>query len=99
MRKYEIMYIIRSNLDEDATKAVIEKFNHLISQGGQVTEVNVMGKRRLAYEINHLRDGVYVLVRFEGDGAVVKELDRVMRISDEIIRFLIVQDETPAVTA
>ncbi|MNC21005.1 30S ribosomal protein S6 [compost metagenome] len=51
-----------------------------------------MGKRRLAYEINKMRDGFYVLVHFSAEPAVVSELDRVLKISDEVIRFLIVND-------
>ncbi|WP_199616918.1 30S ribosomal protein S6 [Paenibacillus alkalitolerans] len=92
MRKYEVMYIVRTDIEDQAIQAVIEKFQGIINNGGEITKHNVMGKRRLAYEINKYRDGVYVLVNFTAAPDVVKELDRVMRISDEIIRFMIVQD-------
>lgn len=92
MRKYEIMYIVRSDLEEAAVQAVVEKFQGIINNGGEVTKLNVMGKRRLAYEINKFRDGIYVLVNFTATPEVVKELDRVLRITDEVIRFMIVQD-------
>jgi small subunit ribosomal protein S6 len=92
MRKYEIMYIVRTDLDEQAVQAIVEKFQAIINNGGEITKHNVMGKRRLAYEINKYRDGIYVLVNFTATVDVVNELDRVMRISDEIIRHLIVQD-------
>lgn len=92
MRKYEVMYIVRSDLEEAAVQAVVEKFQGIINNGGEVTKHQVMGKRRLAYEINKNRDGVYVLVNFTATPEVVKELDRVMRITDEVIRFMIVQD-------
>lgn len=92
MRKYEIMYIVRSDLEEAAVQAVVEKFQGIMNNGGEVTKHNVMGKRRLAYEINKQRDGVYVLVNFTATPEVVKELDRVMRITDEVIRYMIVQD-------
>jgi small subunit ribosomal protein S6 len=92
MRKYEIMYIVRTDLDEQAVQAVVEKFQGIMNNGGEITKHNVMGKRRLAYEINKYRDGIYVLVNFTATVDVVNELDRVMRISDEIIRHLIVQD-------
>lgn len=92
MRKYEIMYIVRTDLEEEAVQAVVEKIQGIINNGGEVTKHNVMGKRRLAYEINKHRDGVYVLVNFTATPEVVKELDRVIRISDEIIRYMIVQD-------
>ncbi|MCI3924771.1 30S ribosomal protein S6 [Paenibacillus sp. TRM 82003] len=92
MRKYEIMYIVRSDLEEAAVQAVVEKFQGIINNGGEVTKHNVMGKRRLAYEINKARDGIYVLVNFTASPEVIKELDRVLRITDEVIRFMIVQD-------
>lgn len=92
MRKYEIMYIVRSDLEEPAVQAVVEKIQGVINNGGEVTKQNVMGKRRLAYEINKQRDGIYVLVNFNAAPEVVKELDRVVRITDEIIRYMIVQD-------
>jgi small subunit ribosomal protein S6 len=92
MRKYEVMYILRTDLEDQAVQAVIEKFQGVINNGGEITKHQVMGKRRLAYEINKYRDGIYVLVNFTATPAVVKELDRVMRISDEVIRFMIVQD-------
>jgi small subunit ribosomal protein S6 len=92
MRKYEVMYIIRTDLEDAAIQAAVEKFQGIITNGGEITKHNVMGKRRLAYEINKNRDGVYVLTNFSATPDVVKELDRVMRISDEVIRFMIVQD-------
>lgn len=92
MRKYEIMYIVRSDVEEAAVQAIVERFQGIINNGGEVTKTNVMGKRRLAYEINKNRDGIYVLVNFTATPEVVKELDRVMRITDEVIRFMIVQD-------
>ena len=92
MRKYEIMYIVRSDVEEASVQALVERFQGIINNGGEVTKTNVMGKRRLAYEINKNRDGIYVLVNFTATPEVVKELDRVMRITDEVVRFMIVQD-------
>ncbi|MEF3305311.1 30S ribosomal protein S6 [Paenibacillus sp. GYB003] len=92
MRKYEVMYIIRSDLEQEAVQATIEKFQGIIGNGGEITKHDVMGKRRLAYEINKFRDGIYVLVQFNANNDVITELDRVMKISDEIIRYLIVRD-------
>jgi small subunit ribosomal protein S6 len=92
MRKYEVMYIVRTDIDEEATKAVVEKFANIIGNGGEISETNVMGKRRLAYEINKFRDGYYVLVHFSAPAEVITELDRVMKISDEIVRYLIVKE-------
>jgi small subunit ribosomal protein S6 len=92
MRKYEIMYIIRTDIEETVVQSTIEKFQNIINNGGEITKNNVMGKRRLAYEINKFRDGIYVLVQFNATPAVVTELDRVMKISDEIIRYMITKD-------
>lgn len=92
MRKYEIMYIIRPDVEQETVQALTEKFQAIISNGGEVIKQDVMGKRRLAYEINKIRDGIYVLVQFNATAAVVNELDRVMKITDEVIRHLIVKD-------
>jgi ribosomal protein S6 len=92
MRKYEVMYIIRPDVEQENVQALVEKFNGIISNGGEVTKTDVIGKRRLAYEINKLRDGYYVLVHFNATTEVVNELDRIMKISDEVIRSLIVRD-------
>lgn len=93
MRKYEVMYILRSELEQEAVQAAVEKFANIItSNGGEITKSDLMGKRRLAYEINKMRDGIYVLVHFNAEPAVVAELDRIMKISDEVIRSLIVND-------
>ncbi|QGG58489.1 30S ribosomal protein S6 [Paenibacillus sp. B01] len=92
MRKYELMYIIRPETEQEAVQALVEKFNGIIANGGEVSKSDVLGKRRLAYEINKIRDGIYVLVHFTGPSEVVNELDRVIKITDEVIRFLIVKD-------
>ncbi|MBM7567936.1 30S ribosomal protein S6 [Paenibacillus sacheonensis] len=92
MRKYEVMYIIRPEAEQETVQALTEKFQAIIGNGGEVTKHDVMGKRRLAYEINKVRDGIYVLVHFNATPEVVNELDRVMKITDEVIRFLITKD-------
>ncbi|GKS14501.1 30S ribosomal protein S6 [Paenibacillus chitinolyticus] len=93
MRKYEVMYIIRTDIEQEQVQSTVEKFQGIITNGGgEITKHDLMGKRRLAYEIEKFRDGHYVLVHFNAEPAVVAELDRVMKISDEIIRYLIVKD-------
>lgn len=93
MRKYELMYIIRPDVDQEKVDATVEKFKGIITDnGGEITSHDVIGKKRLAYEINKVRDGIYVLVHFTAEPAVVTEVDRVMRITDEIMRHLIVND-------
>ena len=86
---YEVMFIINSTLTEDAIKAAVEKFTGLIAKNGEVTKVEEMGKRRLAYPIMKMSEGYYVLVEFTSNPEFPKELDRVLNISDEVIRSLI----------
>ena len=89
--KYETLFIISPELSEDATKALVEKFTGLITEnGGAVDSVNEWGKRRLAYPINDLTEGYYVLVNFTSTHEVPAELDRVFNITDGILRSIIV---------
>lgn len=94
MKKYfEIMYIVKP-IEEDAFKAVVAKFDKLITaNGGNVEKTDCWGKRRLADEIQNLNEGLYVLVTFQADAAAVKELDRVMRITDEVLRHMIIRKD------
>lgn len=94
MKKYfEIMYIVKP-IEEDAFKAVVAKFDKLITaNGGNVEKTDCWGKKRLAYEIQNLNEGLYVLVTFRADAATVKELDRVMRITDEVLRHMIISKD------
>ena len=87
--KYELMYIINPNLSEEETAAVVEKFKALVEQNGTLEEMEEMGKRKLAYEINYVSEGYYVLVKFTSGPDFPAELDRVLGITDGILRSLI----------
>jgi len=87
--KYELMYIINPNLSEEETAAVVEKFKALVEQNGTLEETEEMGKRKLAYEINYISEGYYVLVKFTSGPDFPAELDRVLGITDGILRSLI----------
>ena len=87
--KYELMYIINPNLSEEETAAVVEKFKALVEQNGTLEEMEEMGKRKLAYEINYISEGYYVLVKFTSGPDFPAELDRILGITDGIIRSLI----------
>ena len=87
--KYEVMYIINPNLSEEETAAVVEKFKALVEQNGTLEEREEMGKRKLAYEINYISEGYYVLVKFTSGPDFPAELDRVLGITDGILRSLI----------
>lgn len=97
MRNYELMYIIRPDVEAEAVQAVAEKFQGIIENGGgQITKHDVLGKKRLAYEINKYREGTYVLVQFAAPPSVVAELERVLKITDEVFRHMITRDVTSA---
>ena len=87
--KYELMYIINPNLSEEETAAVVEKFKALVEQNGTLEEMEERGKRKLAYEINYISEGYYVLVKFTSGPDFPAELDRVLGITDGILRSLI----------
>lgn len=92
MRQYETMYILKSDLEEEQTSGLVSKYQTLVTEhGGEISEVQEMGKRRLAYEINHHNDGYYVLMRYSADTDFTPELERQMRIDDKVIRFLTVR--------
>jgi len=88
--KYETIFIVDPRLDEEATAAVVEKFKALIIGEGTIGEVEEWGKRRLAYPINDQNEGYYVLINFESAPALPAELDRVYKITDGIMRSLII---------
>ena len=91
MNNYEVMYIIKA-MEEEATEAVISKFEALINNnGGQVEKIDRWGKKRLAYEINDMIEGYYCLTNFAGKAETVSELDRVMKITDEVLRHMVIK--------
>ncbi len=93
MRKYEVMFILKPNLEEETRNELIEKFKAIVLTDGEIEKVEEWGNRKLAYEINKLNDGYYVLMNFKSGVDVPKELDRNFKISDNIIRHLIVNLE------
>ena len=91
MKTYEVMFIVKP-MEEEQTEAVIAKFENLITaNGGTINKLDRWGKRRLAYEIRDIPEGYYCLAFFTGEASIVKELDRVMKITDEILRHMIVK--------
>lgn len=94
MRKYEVMYIVKPDLEQDVIKELVEKFQKLITEnGGEIQKLTEMGKKRLAYEIEDYKEGYYVLMNFSSETNVVAELERVFRITENVIRYLILKDE------
>lgn len=95
MRKYEIMYVVRPNIEEDAKKALIERFEEILtSNGAEIIESKDWGKRRLAYEIQDFTEGFYNIVRVKSENdEAISEFDRLAKISDDIIRHIVVREE------
>lgn len=94
MRKYEIMYIIRPDLDEESRKGLIERVHKVLTDNGaEIIKVDEMGKRRLAYEINDYNDGVYMVIYVKAGEQALSEFDRLMKINDDVIRFMAIRDE------
>ena len=93
MNKYESIIIINPNCTEEAVKALESKFTGLINANGKVESVENMGKKRLAYEIKKFKEGTYMLFNFEAKADSIAELERVYRITDDIIKFIVVRKE------
>lgn len=93
---YETMYILRPDLNEEQVNLAIAKYrNFLLEAGVEEVEVKLMGRRRLAYEINRFRDGIYVLMNYTAPGTHVAPIQRSMRLSEEVIRYLTLRVEPP----
>ena len=87
--KYEVMYIINPNFGEEERAAVVEKFKALVEANGTLDELTDMGKRKLAYEMNYISEGYYILMKFTSGPDFPAELDRILGITDGIMRRLI----------
>ena len=94
-RAYEILYIVRPDMEEDAVKQLVERFDEVLtSNGAEIIESKEWGKRRLAYEIEDYKDGLYQIVKLDAeDSKAVDEFDRLAKISNDIIRHIVVRDE------
>ena len=92
MKAYELMLIMRPTLDDEAREGVLEKIRAILTaDGGTIDSEEVWGKRRLAHEIDHTEEGDYQVVLFHAEAATVAELDRVLNITDQALRFMIVR--------
>lgn len=93
MTKYEVLFIINSALEDEKKEAVIEMVKETISADGEVENADVWGNKKLAYPIKKKTEGFYVLITFKAGKDLPKELDRKLRISDDVLRYLIVNKE------
>ncbi|MBV9670989.1 MAG: 30S ribosomal protein S6 [Acidobacteriales bacterium] len=93
-RSYEIMYIIRPDLtDEDLDKLITSHEHNVETAGGKLQNTDRMGKRRLAYPVRKFGEGIYVLMNVEGEGKVVAEIERRLRVSEPVIKFITVRKD------
>lgn len=93
MNKYESIIIINPNCTEEAVKALENKFTGLINENGKVESVQNMGKKRLAYEIKKNKEAIYMQFDFEAKPESIAELERNYRITDEVIKFIVIRKE------
>ena len=93
MNKYETVFIINPSVDEAGIKDLIQKFSDIINNDGKVEEVREMGKRKLAYEIKKNSEGYYVVINFESNPELIKELERNYRITDSVIKFIVIRKD------
>ncbi|HLS52674.1 MAG TPA: 30S ribosomal protein S6 [Tissierellaceae bacterium] len=93
MRKYEAVFIFLPNEEEESRNQLLERFKSIIKEDGEVTNVEEWGVRKLAYLINDIGEGYYVIVNFQGTPETVNELDRIAKISDSIMRHMIIRED------
>ncbi len=94
MKAYELLFFVSPTLEEDARAATFKRIDSSITaQGGVVDKIEEWGKRKLAFEVNRLTDGDYNLIDFHAEPKEIAEIDRVLRITDAVLRFMIVRRE------
>jgi small subunit ribosomal protein S6 len=93
MNHYEVMFVVSSVLEAEQREAAVETVREIISGGGELTKTDVWGMRKLAYPIQKRNEGYYVVMEFEAPATLPKELDRRLRISDSIIRHIIINKD------
>ena len=92
MREYEVMYIVRPNIEEDAKKALVERFSEILtSNGAEIIESKEWDKRRLAYEINDFKEGFYQIVKANAETEAINEFTRLANFNEDIIRHMAVR--------
>jgi len=96
---YETMYILRPDIAEEEVNKHIEKYNKLLEDmGGTILDSQMRGKRRLAYTIAKNREGIYVQLSHQGDGQHIEKIEKAMRLSEDVIRYMTIKQEGPLPT-
>ena len=94
MNKYELTVVVNAKIEDDVRVATVEKVKEYVARyGGTVTNVDEWGKKRLAYEIQKMKEGFYYFIQFEADATAPAEIERQVRIMENVIRYLCVRQE------
>ncbi|MBB1552644.1 MAG: 30S ribosomal protein S6 [Clostridiales bacterium] len=93
MNKYESVIIVNPNVDEEGIKALEKKFTDIINNDGKLEKIDNLGKRKLAYEVKKNNEGIYLVLTFEANADLIEELQRNYRITDEVIKFIVIKIE------
>lgn len=93
MNKYESVIIVNPTVDDEKLKELEKTFEDLINKNGKVSKVDELGKKKLAYEVKKQKEGIYVVFYFEADPSLISELERIYRITDEVIKFIDIRVE------
>lgn len=93
MNKYELVYILKPNIEEEKRTQILEIITGIIESEGTIENVDEWGNRKLAYEINKIKEGYYVLINFKSEPDAIKELNRRLKIADEVMRHMIIKVE------
>jgi small subunit ribosomal protein S6 len=96
MRRYELMLVLRPDVPDDRTQALIDRTTRgIVAAGGSILKVSPWGRRRLAYQIDRYREGSYHIILFEAPGEAISELEHSLLITEEVLRHLVTRDERP----
>ena len=93
MNKYESVIIVNPNVDEEGIKALEKKFTDIINNDGKLEKIDNLGKRKLAYEVKKNNEGIYLVLTLEANAGLIEELQRNYRITDEVIKFIVIRIE------
>lgn len=93
MNKYESVIIVNPNVDEEGIKALEKKFTDIINNDGKLEKIDNLGKRKLVYEVKKNNEGIYLVLTFEANANLIEELQRNYRITDEVIKFIVIKIE------
>lgn len=94
MRKYEAVLVFKPEVTDEARNLVFDKIKAIIEKDGKITDIDEWGKRKLAYEINYIKEGYYIIVKFETeDTKTIAEIERRSKIEDSIIRYMVVRED------